>query len=1210
MTPCRDFQRGMCRFGQFCKFAHIVPGKNCAYWSSLGYCNKLSRCLNFHLPANCQKTNNNFSFVPIIESIWKVNAYAFRTAAAVHDPSEAADDASGPADDSPDPADDAPGPADDTSGPADDASVLLKESRSNDFNFNFNKPDSNLLTLERIVVMCSNTRGIQSKKKSVVEILVENNVDVFISLEMNTRKCPKIKGFVSFNHLVDKKFHGVSIFVKDSLAPSTMRIHDMSNNELVHIRITSVTPALNIVGLYMDVESRDSKEGMTEKVQAMRDKADDLIEKGEAVVVVGDINRPSIVKDYEKMTAGTKMFADWLAEGSMQLLNDLSIPTRRDPATGSESLLDVGLVSSNARRFVKEFKVDRERKMTPYTVIKKERRYTDHFALMINIEIPKNKKEKRVKNKPVINFGNKDGWPRYEEISNNRSGEVLEAVNSNKDIDVIEQEICRIEKSIQEEAFGIIWKKPHKKKKKKSQEEVREMVKDEYQEMQEMLEEGLKGKDMNKKMFKMKSLITGPKIERSEAAAISHPVTKDIIVDREEIKKVTLEHNVKILRKNEVPEEGKDLLEAKQSKHEEVMQAEDKDEWQLDINSYWKILKKLKQKGKKLYWLLTKAGDSYKTAIFQLLKKIVAEEEIPKSYLDTSLSMIWKKKGSPLDLNNMRFIHCKGYRPKVLEALVVENMKEKIIEATPNIQLGGMPGHSSAEHLVTLKTWMKFKEDRKENGIFTLFDLTKFFDKESLLDCLYELNKIGVSYKSYRLWYKLNENTRISVRTTVGETEKAVITDSIGQGSMGAALVSSMNIGRTLREVDKSEVEPSRIGSRVKISSTVFQDDIAKYSDTVSNARISADRLDTALKNKLLSVNYSKSKNLIIGSKKFRQKTLKDLQSNPIVMGGEVLEHASQEKYLGDVIDEEGCEASITATIKGRINKLYSKCEDIVKISENPLMASLGNARTPFKLFESEVIPALLFNAESWIGFNEKHSKLLQDFQDRFIRRVFQVHVSTPKAILNYDAELLPMKWRVAVKKISFVKKIMMMEDSNLARQALVEEGRLEALGMGFSGLVAETNELCRDLSIPSTTCLYKFVSKQDIKEAVQQKVYFENRQRMLESRKVRDRLDDEETFGLEREKSSYLDRLPLYLSRVMFRFRARAIQGVKYNTKGSHTKLDCRLCLGPPETQEHLQECHGAGFERRGLELENEVDLITFWRRISVKLQGFGLST
>ena len=35
------------------------------------------------------------------------------------------------------------------------------------------------------------------------------------------------------------------------------------------------------------------------------------------------------------------------------------------------------------------------------------------------------------------------------------------------------------------------------------------------------------------------------------------------------------------------------------------------------------------------------------------------------------------------------------------------------------------------------------------------------------------------------------------------------------------------------------------------------------------------------------------------------------------------------------------------------------------------MMASLGIARTPFKLFETKVIPALLFNAESWIGFNE-----------------------------------------------------------------------------------------------------------------------------------------------------------------------------------------------------------------------------------------------
>ena len=52
-----------------------------------------------------------------------------------------------------------------------------------------------------------------------------------------------------------------------------------------------------ILSVYMDVESSDRKEGITEKVQAMRDKAEDLLEKSEDVVVVGDITR--FVKEFK-----------------------------------------------------------------------------------------------------------------------------------------------------------------------------------------------------------------------------------------------------------------------------------------------------------------------------------------------------------------------------------------------------------------------------------------------------------------------------------------------------------------------------------------------------------------------------------------------------------------------------------------------------------------------------------------------------------------------------------------------------------------------------------------------------------------------------------------------------------------------------------------------------------------------------------------------
>ena len=131
----------------------------------------------------------------------------------------------------------------------------------------------------------------------------------------------------------------------------------------------------------------------------------------------------------------------------------------------------------------------------------------------------------------------------------------------------------------------------------------------------------------------------------------------------------------------------------------------------------------------------------------------------------------------------MRYIQTKYWDAKLCEALVTKHMKPKIIGACPNIQIGGIPKASSVEHLVTMKTWMKVKEETKEAGIIQTFDMEKFFDKESLVDTMFTLKtKADIDNKDYRLWYKLNENTRIRVKTSVGESEATLIENSLGQG--------------------------------------------------------------------------------------------------------------------------------------------------------------------------------------------------------------------------------------------------------------------------------------------------------------------------------------------------------------------------------------------------------------------------------------------
>ena len=152
---------------------------------------------------------------------------------------------------------------------------------------------------------------------------------------------------------------------------------------------------------------------------------------------------------------------------------------------------------------------------------------------------------------------------------------------------------------------------------------------------------------------------------------------------------------------------------------------------------------------------------------------------------------------------------------------------------------------------------------------------------------------------------------------------------------------------------------------------------------------------------------------------------LTKLKDDPIKMGDSELPNTTADTCLGDVIHEEGCEMSITETINARIKKQKNKVEEIIQLAESPVMSITGNSVPAFKLYESIIIPSLLHNCEFWIGLTDQHISTLQKFQDEFIKRVLRIPDSTPKALIQWDVGLLPMKWRIGKSKLNFVSKIL-----------------------------------------------------------------------------------------------------------------------------------------------------------------------------------------
>ena len=234
----------------------------------------------------------------------------------------------------------------------------------------------------------------------------------------------------------------------------------------------------------------------------------------------------------------------------------------------------------------------------------------------------------------------------------------------------------------------------------------------------------------------------------------------------------------------------------------------------------------------------------------------------------------------------------------------------------------------------------------------------------------------------------------------VGESDSKLIKNSLGQGSFGAALASSLNIGCAVKDTFQ-ETSSTNIGT-LPLNAVVMQDDIAKMNDNIKQARDGCYKIHNTLMRKQLSVNHDKCKYLIVGPKKFREKTISELERDPLNMGGITINHAEKgkEKYLGDWVNELGCKQSIEDTIKERMRKLTSKVNDIGMLADAPMMGANGSSLTAIKIFEALVVPALLFNCESWIGITEAQLNNLQGFQDKFVRKLMHLPISTPNAML------------------------------------------------------------------------------------------------------------------------------------------------------------------------------------------------------------------
>ena len=677
---------------------------------------------------------------------------------------------------------------------------------------------------------------------------------------------------------------------------------------------------------------------------------------------------------------------------------------------------------------------------------------------------------------------------------------------------------------------------------------------------------------------------------------MKHPQTNLEIYEPKEIKAVSLQYCVDLLTKRKVDEEFKDnyylqdiihLLRCKEDETEEYPE--------LELAEFEKRMKILKNKCKDKYEFILKSGEGYQRCLFNLFSKVWELEEKPQQWKNTIIVQLYKGKGEESSFDSQRNIHTKQENPKFFEGIVVDMSKSKMTKHCSKFQIGGIPGHRPQEHLFTIKSIIGLYSYLNMPLLLQLWDISKYFDKEVLRDAMDTLYEAGIRGKLYRLWFMLNNNAEIKVKTSFGLSEKADTGENVAQGSIGGAIVSSLNLSKTIGKYFAATEEASYLS--LKLAPMMYQDDSARFATSIEEAQKGNILMSKAMKLKQLDLNVDKSGTIIFGNKKQVDNLKNTIETHKsLTIDGLEVKVKTEDKYLGDYLHSGGLAKSVQSTVNKRFGVCLNEILELKSVIEDFRMYSLGGIKVGIEIFNLAILPKLTYNADTWTEMNSSAIKRLENLQNILLRCLLSVPTSTPAAALNWDFGFISVEYRVSLKKIMFIYYLV-----NLDREALASEIFQIQREHNLPGLVKEGKELLQYFCLPNIIDESCPFTKQQWKQKAKKAVYSKFEENLKVKISGYSKLKDGPMMSERFEEKSYLSEMSMQNARTNFRIRSKMID-VKMNQrsdKANAKKLwKCSEC-GNVDSQSHIVWCPFFATLREGKSLESDLDLVKYFQEV-----------
>ena len=407
--------------------------------------------------------------------------------------------------------------------------------------------------------------------------------------------------------------------------------------------------------------------------------------------------------------------------------------------------------------------------------------------------------------------------------------------------------------------------------------------------------------------------------------------------------------------------------------------------------------------------------------------------------------------------------------------------------------------------------------------------------------------KLGLKTDLLPIIYKLNEESEITVKTPLGNTNRFIIPRVCKQGTVLIPPLCSASVAECC---DEHKTGGASIGSLV-IRSLAFMDDLMDLNTTVRDSHSAHNDVTF----------FSKKKNMPLNEDKCICMAVNNKHPHPtpvLTLNNKTLKMKKEAKYLGDVFNENGNNSGL---IKDRKNtaircliSCMAECQSITR--------GVKVIRSKALLYKSVYLQTVIFNCEAWDNLTKTDIHQLEILQMKYLKRMLQVPKATPNNIVMLELGVIPIEMEIKSRQLNFYHKILQLEESDPVKQAFEQEKRYP-FEKNWANEIMET--LSR-FEIHESEEVIKAMPEQTWKNIYKKRIKEVAFKQLLEERLKKG-------ANLRYEKLSrrgYFDILPFQDAKLIFKLRAE-VYDIKAFRKFQYEDDICRLCNAGTENLEHI---------------------------------------